>query len=214
METQTVKAVDIHEKWRLEKEEKIKQLNFDLSQIAKIVGGTLRVESEPWEHGGRIDFADGSGLWVSADWHRRKYKVSGQWPLASDRRGMDPRSWNVIPYGETEPTMGFSMSRDPSDIGNTVKKRFLPEYQRLYTLCLEAKAKEDKYFADKAGILERLSKLGGELWVHTDGREPSLQINDSRSYTTVKSSSDSVSMDIRYISEDKAAAIVKILTTN
>lgn len=91
--------------------------------------------------------------------------VSGKYPEdlnGNGRRYMSPRDWCVLPYGETEPSIGVSGNRSPEVIARDIARRFLPEYEPLYAACLVRKAERDSYRTTTRSQLEKVADALGE----------------------------------------------------
>lgn len=148
---------------------RIKQEAFRalVTAIAKALGeGFKSSTSKELEHLGEIRHADGRCVNINNSWYSNKGRlnISGDYPKDREGRYSGPRDWGVIAYNETGPSITVNASRAPEAIAKDIKSRFLPEYTRLFNLCLEKRTEREGYRGEEKAKAERiLSALGKRI---------------------------------------------------
>lgn len=105
-----------------------------------------------------VDSTEASGPQVTIETGRERGKwfISGYWPLGESGNGyMSPSD-----VRETSPSIGVSNTKTFEQIAHDIKRRFLPEYLRVYGLLVAKKAERLAYTDRKRANWERVKASG------------------------------------------------------
>jgi hypothetical protein len=130
----------------------------DASRIAEAIrdelGWTAIEEPAKWCR--TITREDGAGIYLHFQWNGERVEVTGRWP-----RGP---AGSYAPRGT--PKISFSITRSTHSMAADIKRRFLPEYIRLYLDALDS-AQRDQADHDRA--VKRIEELGMRRAKHENG---------------------------------------------
>ncbi len=80
------------------------------------------------------------------------------WPQVHGHAN-SPADWGVLKRGEAFPGFNYSAGRDLKIIARKIVREVLPEYERLYALCLEAKQAYIKKRESRKIIIDTFKKI-------------------------------------------------------
>jgi hypothetical protein len=178
----------MQEDYAAERARKIATLRALTAAIAKALGeGFQAKEDKELEHVGEIRHADGRCINLNSSWYerQRRLNVSGDYPRDEGNNGSysDPKSWGAIAYNESPPSITVSADRSPEAIARDIQRRFLPEYTRIYNLCIEKRnernAARSGYLSKAETILKALGKRRAEIVGAPDNTHVDLRYSDS-----------------------------------
>jgi hypothetical protein len=145
-----------------------------------------------------IDFNMQSGA------NRGKVHVSGHWPQGGDNMPyVSPRD-----VREESPSINVSYAKGYPAIARDIERRFLPNYRRIFALCLASIDAHNSYEARKLANWQRVAaaKCLKQDYRHDQQR---ASINLPNSYGDVHmESADSVHLNMRSVPVDLAVAIL------
>jgi hypothetical protein len=133
---------------------------------------------------GATDPQHGPGLWLRCGGysHPGRVEVSGVYPRTLSGELILPSS--VLPYGQRETYLRqitVSLSKPIERIARDIERRFVPEYRRLYGLCLAYVVERDARLTTQASNRDRLAALVpgasiGPSWLHRLDRDRTIYI--------------------------------------
>lgn len=143
-----------------------KQLGADLTALAAAVADELRagwtldaLRDDSDDNGYRkISHTDGRsfslyvGLWGK---HDGKMTVSGNFNYGDRELGI------TFPYGKSQPNISVSMDRGAATIAKEITRRFLPEYDKLFSEISETVRTYTAHRDKKTAIVGRLAAIAG-----------------------------------------------------
>lgn len=125
-------------------------------------------DSESWRQ--EIFFSKG-GLRFCITRHRSKTDridvETWNWPKYTTLERGDERTTTVTPSNlhnpeESSPSISVAIARGAEVIAREIKRRFIPEYERLYTRCVEQAANYQKYSDESRDSWQRVCTLINE----------------------------------------------------
>jgi hypothetical protein len=117
-----------------------------------------------------------------------------------------------LPSNESRPTISVSLSRGGLVLANEIKRRFMSEFDRLFTLIERLKVEAEDRFNEREGITARLAALAGYARHESDQAGYVYLKGGSYSYGQIDVSySGSIDMKLRGLNEAEASAVLKIL---
>lgn len=134
-----------------------------VKDLALETAGTWNIQGED-NSGDRLLLVNRAGLkmHLGVDWKSRKNPFEEQrltvqtwaWPTWIDYQENEPRTQNTSPRDlynpeESSPSISILISRGSGAIAREIKRRFLPDYQRIYARLAEV-AREREAYAQKA----------------------------------------------------------------
>lgn len=155
-----------------------------------------------------------------------RLEVSGIYPQSPDRGHMSARSWGVLPYNETDPSMTVSATRPPEKIAADIARRLLPQYLKLYQACLERKADQEereRQRMERMQTLRLVAIAGGlktsshidhpERWTGQDKETIYISAQDegARLHVVVKVSTHDVMIECRSLTYEQAQNVIAAL---
>ncbi len=233
MTTQNEAQVEKSE-WELEREAKraAERLKLDAlyNGVAKFLepDGWVVESREPDEDydNYRIWLTDGKGLAnarrieldeITYGADRGKIRIHGSWPQQAEHGPVVSPSQ----VGEDSPGIKATLSKGYEAIAKDIKRRFLPEYLRIWAKCQAKADQTNAYESKQAYNWARLGELEivkpyrngtqqGDVRLGTKKDEDSY--NYDRGYGTINmESADSVKIELRSVPIDRAIAILKAI---
>jgi hypothetical protein len=141
--------------------------------------------------------------------HRDKFYVHGWYDFG-------PSELNLgMPYGLSTPDITVSQSRGGEVLGKEIQRRFMPDFNAVGAK-LDARTREASEFRGaRTGILERLASVvaitGERVALNQDRGDLSLYGKEGARTIDIHASRDSVDLKINDVSEETAAAIIRIV---
>ena len=187
----------------------------------------VRDPADDWYNNERIHLADasGSGKKISLSLktygaERGKVHVSGWWPQKDGTHGAFTTPHDV---NEESPSINCSLSKGYPAIAADIRRRFMPEYHRIYAKCSERIQNTLSYENKQAQNWAKISAVSSvEPHRNTDSMRGDIRIGPARSdedrynydggYGSIHmSSADSVQIELRSVPIERALAILKAI---
>lgn len=182
-------------------------LRAELRQIASLVAphleGWAMIVPPPEEdyNQDRVFFTkDKMKFGVSFDWssHPRNSRLNVStwtWPEYSRLERGDVRKETIFPASlydpkEGQPSISVAASKTPEQIAKDIKRRFLPEYERIYARC---KAKADDYQAHEDKSESQWAKVC--KLIGCDPKRASKYCKFGENYLTIENRNGSLHID-------------------
>jgi hypothetical protein len=140
--------------------------------------------------------------------HTGKFHVHGWYNFGPSELSLG------MPHGVSSPSIDVSQSRGGAVLGKEIQRRFLPDFNKVCER-LDARTREASEFRGaRTGILERLaSVVSGKEKVNLDAASGNLYLYGREGERTidVHASRNSVDLKIPDVSEETAAAIIRLV---
>ena len=126
----------------------VNEARTQLAEICKQValyfdGWTLSKQGEAYDHRWQL-MRDGMQISLSLDWRKKdRLNISTwSWPKYTRMERGEVKAETIYPNSlydpkETSPEISVAWARGPEAIAKEIKRRFLPEYERIYARCFE-----------------------------------------------------------------------------
>lgn len=217
METTTQQTQDM-KSWEVrrdnEKREYKQRMNALYEGIVKHLDGWsihMREGESDWDYRlTLVSAVNGQAIWLKfgSGANRGKIHVSGSWPVGKGQRWTSPSD-----VREESPSINVTESRGYEAIAREIKRRFLPEYIRIFTKLVEKIERDEAYEDRKLSAWQRIAKsplLGGSA---RDDRQTGY-FSLERGYGTARmEGDDSVTFELRSMPLEMAQAVLTALET-
>ncbi len=176
-------------------------------QIAEALGNEWECQppDEDWDWAS-LKNSNGWEITLTGSHNGASIEVSGVYPRSVDR------NW-VLYSGETAKKINVSATRSPRAIAKDIQRRFIPNYEAVYNLCIDriaiAKANDEKVAANVAALAQVLGekhRRGNNTIRWSNG-----YANSPYYWADFVVNADSVSIKLSSLPLDKALAIAKTL---
>lgn len=179
----------------------VNEARTQLAEICKQValyfdGWTLSKQGEAYDHRWQL-MRDGMQISLSLDWRKKdRLNISTwSWPKYTRMERGEVKAETIYPNSlydpkETSPEISVAWARGPEAIAKEIKRRFLPEYERIYARCFEKAASYQKHEDEARATWESVCaeiacdsrhnrhyvNAGGDLNLTVENRNGSIHI--------------------------------------
>jgi hypothetical protein len=198
-----------------------KELTALTQGIASALGSEWEVELNDDNWSRRINHKlSKKVLYVSGDGYNKPTKVNiggslhvgenGQYVQVYEK-GNDGTGWER----KDVPTIGVSIARGFDVIASEIKRRLLPEYDRLLTLALAQVQREQEYKNAKRANLERMARAAGHTLPAEDERhqrrDNAFNVSFGNLSVEVKAGDKDVDIKINNLTPEQAEGLLQYL---
>ena len=115
----------------------------------------------------------------------------------------------------TPGSISVAIERGAAVIAKEIKRRLLPEYERVFALAVAQVAADKKYKEDKASNLQRLATASGVLLREYQGRtEENFHVSFKEAYGLVTTSNNTATIELRSLTIEQAELVLRALRGN
>lgn len=109
---------------------------------------------------GNLLLGDGSemGLWLRYDSFKNRLEVGGHWPssrVAGDSQSFTPN--DLYNPREASPAITVDADKSPEKIASDIRRRFLPDYARVFARCVERRDAHEAYVKNINATAKKLA---------------------------------------------------------
>jgi hypothetical protein len=126
--------------------------------------------------------------------HKKRLNISGAWPYAEGQPLTSPRDIYIDGKYQESPSISVSMGRPPEKLAADILRRFIPEYLRLYNLCLERLQANELAEKQQFTVAQDFAKIMGDK---TTNAHASWYGEDCYGHVDVNSGGDTATLELR-----------------